>query len=64
MYIVGLNCTEQFYFISKEEQRAKLEEKGILVLNTSFDRLTAAANLVKELNQKAEKNQRKLSFCY
>ena len=35
MYIVGLNSQQKFYFISKIEQRQELEEKGILVLNTT-----------------------------
>lgn len=59
MYIVGLHSAQKFYFISKEEQREKLEEKGILVLNGSFDRITAAANAVKELNEQATKRMLK-----
>jgi hypothetical protein len=58
MYIVGLNSKERFYFISWAEQREKLEEKGILVLNTTYDRITAAAKAVKELNNKAEQENR------
>ncbi|HBF38488.1 MAG TPA: hypothetical protein DDW50_14360 [Firmicutes bacterium] len=59
MYIVGLNSQQRFYFISKVEQRQELEEKGILVLNTTYDRITAAANAVKELNSKAERESRR-----
>jgi hypothetical protein len=58
MYIVGLNSQQRFYFISKAEQRKELEEKGILVLNTTYDRITAAATAVKELNNKAERESR------
>lgn len=58
MYIVGLNSKERFYFISRAEQREQLEEKGILVLNNTYDRITAAANAVKELNNKAERENR------
>ncbi|MGE5606555.1 MAG: hypothetical protein ACM3YE_12805 [Bacteroidota bacterium] len=52
MYIIGLNSEKHFYFISTEDQRPVLETKGILVLNESYERLTAAAAVVKELNQK------------
>lgn len=52
MYIIGLNSKEHFYFISTEEQRQTLESKGILVLEESYDRLTAASAAVKELNQR------------
>lgn len=58
MYIVGLNSKQKFYFISWAEQRQELEEKGILVLNTTYDRITTAANAVKELNNKAEREGR------
>ncbi len=52
MYIIGLNSQQHFYFISTEDQRSVLETRGILVLNESYERLTAAAAAVKELNQK------------
>jgi len=52
MYIIGLNSAQHFYFISTEDQRQKLESSGILVLNESYDRLTAAAAALRELNQK------------
>jgi hypothetical protein len=58
MYIVGLNSQQRFYFISKLEQRQELEEKGFMVLNTTYERLTAAANAVRELNSKAERESR------
>ncbi len=58
MYIVGLNSKEKFYFISREEQREQLEEKGILVLNTTYERITAAADAVRELNNEVEKGRR------
>lgn len=58
MYIVGLNSKQRFYFISWAEQREELEEKGILVLNNTFDRITAAANAVRELNNKVERESR------
>lgn len=50
MYIIGLNSQQHFYFISTEDQRSKLEAKGILVLKKTYDRLTAAAAVVRELN--------------
>lgn len=50
MYIIGLNSEQHFYFISTEDQRRKLESRGIFVLNQSYDRLTTAATAVKELN--------------
>lgn len=52
MYIIGLNSEKHFYFISTEDQRHKLESRGILVLKDSYERLTAAAAAVKELNNK------------
>lgn len=52
MYIIGLNSEQHFYFISTEDQRPVLETKGILVLNESYERITAAAAVVKDLNQK------------
>lgn len=52
MYIIGLNSEQHFYFISTEDQRQKLESSGILVLNESYHRLTAAAAALRELNQK------------
>ncbi|HBE78811.1 MAG TPA: hypothetical protein DDW65_13700 [Firmicutes bacterium] len=58
MYIVGLNSKQRFYFISRAEQREKLEEKGILILNATYDRITAAADVVRELNNKAERERR------
>lgn len=58
MYIVGLNSKQRFYFISRAEQRKELEEKGILILNNTYERITAAAIAVKELNNKAERESR------
>jgi hypothetical protein len=58
MYIVGLNSKQRFYFISRAEQRERLEEKGILILNATYDRITAAADVVRELNNKAERERR------
>ncbi|MGE5582105.1 MAG: hypothetical protein ACM3X9_06150 [Bacillota bacterium] len=58
MYIVGLNSKEKFYFISREDQREQLEKKGILVLNTTYDRITAAASAVRELNEQVEQERR------
>jgi hypothetical protein len=58
MYIVGLNSKQRFYFISRAEQREELEDKGILILNYTYDRITAAANAVRELNNKAERESR------
>ncbi len=55
MYIIALNCEKHFYFISTEDQRRKLESRGILVLKNSYDRLTNAAAAVKELNKQAIK---------
>lgn len=52
MYIIGLNSEKHFYFISTEDQRRKLESRGILVLNETYERLTGAAAAVKELNSK------------
>lgn len=57
MYIIGLNRTSSFYFISREEERKKLEAKGIEVLQDSFDRLSSAANYVKELNGKNSRDR-------
>lgn len=57
MYIVGLNSKERFYFISRAEQRQELEEKGILILNATFERITAAAEAVRELTSKAERER-------
>lgn len=59
MYIVGLNNAAGFYFISRAEQRERLEEKGILVLNTVYDRITMAASAIKELNYQLEEGKRK-----
>lgn len=50
MYIISLNSQQHFYFISTEDQRGKLESKGILVLKNTYARLTAAAAAVRELN--------------
>ena len=58
MYIVGLNSQQKFYFISRLEQRKELEEKGFSVLNTTFERITAAASTVRELNNKAERESK------
>lgn len=58
MYIIALNSNQNFYFISRAEQREKLEEKGILVLNATYDRITMAANAVRELNHKAERENK------
>ncbi len=58
MYIVGLNSQQRFYFISRLEQRKELEEKGFLVLNTTYERITAAASAVRELNSKVERESR------
>lgn len=55
MYIIGLNSQQHFYFISTEDQRSKLEAKGILVLKKTYDRLTAAAAVVRELNNEKRK---------
>jgi hypothetical protein len=63
MYIVGLNSKERFYFISRAEQRQQLEEKGILVLSPTYDRITAAANVVRELNNKVEQDNRSKLLC-
>jgi hypothetical protein len=51
MYIIGLNSKKGFYFISKEEERTNLEEKGILVLDGSYERITIASNVIKTLNE-------------
>ena len=59
MYIVGLNRQQKFYFISRLEQRQELEEKGFSVLNNTYDRMTAAAEAVKELNSKVEREGRR-----
>jgi N-dimethylarginine dimethylaminohydrolase len=59
MYIVGLNSQQRFYFISKLEQREELEEKGFQVLNTTYEKITAAADAVRELNNKAERENRR-----
>jgi hypothetical protein len=58
MYIVGLNSKQRFYFISRAEQREELEDKGILILNHTYDRITAAANAVRELNNQVERESR------
>lgn len=50
MYIIGLNSEKHFYFISTEDQRHRLESRGIRVFNDSYERLTTAAAAVKELN--------------
>ncbi|NLW46476.1 MAG: hypothetical protein GXY86_03955 [Firmicutes bacterium] len=55
MYIIGLNSQQHFYFISTEDQRSKLEAKGILVLKNTYERLTAAAAAVRELNNEKRK---------
>ena len=52
MYIIGLNSEQNFYFVSTEDQRSVLETRGIKVLSESYERLTTAAAVVKELNQK------------
>lgn len=52
MYIIGLNRATSFYFISREEERHNLESKGIMILKGNFDCLSAAANYMKELNDK------------
>jgi hypothetical protein len=62
MYIVGLNHAKRFYFISKEEQRERLEENGFFILDHSYERITTAANAVKELNEKAAR-ERGGKFC-
>lgn len=59
MYIVGLNSKQKFYFISRAEQREELEEKGILILNNTYDRITAAATAVRDLNNKVERESRR-----
>ncbi len=59
MYIIGLNSQQRFYFISKLEQREELEEKGFQVLNTTYEKITAAADAVRELNSKAERDNRR-----
>ncbi len=65
MYIICLNSEKHFYFISTEDQRHKLEARGILVLNQSYDRLTVAAAAVKELNNQESRlmSQRFLKTC-
>lgn len=55
MYIIGLNNQQHFYFISTEDQRSKLEAKGILVLKNTYDHLTTAAAAVRELNNEKRK---------
>jgi hypothetical protein len=64
MYIIGLNSQQQFYFISTEDQRSKLEAKGILVLKKTYDRLTAAASVVRELNDEKRKLLSSRSFQF
>ena len=59
MYIIGLNSQQRFYFISKLEQREELEEKGFQVLNTTYEKITVAADAVRELNNKAERGNRR-----
>ncbi len=59
MYIIGLNSQQRFYFISKLEQREELEEKGFQVLNTTYEKITVAADAVRELNNKAERENRR-----
>lgn len=65
MYIIGLNSEKHFYFISTEDQRCKLEARGILVLNQSYDRLTTAAAAVKDLNNQEARllTKRFLNTC-
>ncbi len=62
MYIIGLNSEKHFYFISTEDQRRKLESRGILVLNQSYERLTTAAAAVKELNSQETRLLNKRTF--
>jgi hypothetical protein len=63
MYIVGLNSKQKFYFISRAEQKEELEDKGFLILNNTYDRITAAANAVRELNNKAERESKSPLLC-
>lgn len=37
MYIIGLNSEKHFYFISTEDQRHRLESRGIRVFNDSYE---------------------------
>ncbi|HEX7714601.1 MAG TPA: hypothetical protein VF531_11340 [Bacillota bacterium] len=55
MYIIGYNRTNQFYFISKEEQRARLEASGVQVLTEEFAHITSAAAALRELNHETSK---------
>ncbi|NLY76230.1 MAG: hypothetical protein GX075_13185 [Firmicutes bacterium] len=52
MYIIALNSEKDFYFVSTQDQRQNLEARGISVLDGSFEKLTAAAVVVKELNNR------------
>lgn len=55
MYIIGYNRANQFYFISTEEQRARLEASGVQVLSGGFDRITSAAAALRQLNHDTSK---------
>ena len=65
MYIIGLNSKQHFYFISTEDQRQILQSSGIVVLDESYERLTAAAAALRDLNQKEARllSKRMLKTC-